>query len=99
MSEIEDKMVFGVCPNGQGDGVPMVLLGIPAGAWEYMRDGKTHHFDLTRVGLPVKVMLFGAADHAAAIKVVHEHNKSLGLSTLDLRREDFSIHPLKDPKS
>jgi hypothetical protein len=36
------------------------LLGVPAGAWDYMKDGKTHHFDLTNIGVPFKLM-FGAA--------------------------------------
>jgi hypothetical protein len=90
---IEKKMVFAVAPEGQGDGVPLVLLGIPTGAWEYMRDGKTHNFDLTRSGIPVKLMLYGAADHSAAMKVVEDHMKTLGLPLLDARREDFSTKP------
>lgn len=90
---IEEKMVFGVSPEGQGDGVPLVLLGIPAGAWEYMREGKTHTFDLTKVGLPIKIMLYGAADHAAAMKLIEGHLTDKGMPYVDARREDFSIKP------
>lgn len=90
---VEDKVVFGLCPDGQGDGVPLLLLGVPRGAWNYMRDGKTHTFDLTRVGLPVKLILFGATDHASAKAVIEAHNAGLGAPTLDLRRDDFSIRP------
>lgn len=91
--KIEERVVIGVAPDGQGDGAPLVLIGVPRGAWEYMRDGRTHHFDLTSIGLPVKFCLFGAPNHDAARKVIENHNAGLGLSTLDLRREDFAIKP------
>ncbi len=90
MTGIEEKMVFAVSP---GDGVPVVLLGIPQGAWEYMKDGKTHTFDLTRVGIPVKLMLYGAKDHDAAMKMIETHMSDRKLPYLDARREDFSIKP------
>lgn len=92
-TKLEEKMVFGVSPEGQGDGVPLILLGIPAGAWEYMREGKTHTFDLTKIGLPIKIMLYGAADHAAAMKLIEGHLSDKGMPYVDARREDFSIKP------
>jgi hypothetical protein len=70
---IEDKVVFGVCPGGEGDGVPLVLLGIPKGAWEYMKDGKTHNFDLTKAGIPVKLMLYGGDSHSHCMKMIEAH--------------------------
>lgn len=91
----EEQMVFAVSP-GNGDGVPLVLLGIPAGAWEYMKDGKTHSFDLTKVGLPIKLMLFGAADHAEAMKIITADMASAGVTVRDERRRDFSIEPTGD---
>jgi len=90
----EEQIVFAVSP-GNGDGVPLVLLGIPKGAWEYMRDGKTHTFDLTKAGLPIKLMLFGAADHASAMKVVTSDLAAAGVTVRDERRRDFSI---KEPE-
>lgn len=93
MSEIEEKMVFALIPDALGDGTALVMLGVPAGAWEHMKDGKTHTFDLTRVGVPVRLMLYGAADHDAAVKLIQDAMKESGLSYLDQRREDFSIKP------
>lgn len=90
---IEDKMVFGISPNGNGDGIPVVLLGIPRGAWDYMHDGKTHSFDLTKVGIPVKILIYGADNHTAAMKMIEGHMSERGLPYLDQRREDFSIKP------
>lgn len=90
---IEEKIVFAVSPEGQGDGIPLVVLGIPRGAWRYMHDGKTHTFDLTSAGIPVKLVLFGAMDHAAAMKVLEDAAKASGSIYEDARQKDFSIQP------
>ena len=75
------------------EGGTMVLLGIPAAAWDYMKDGKTHLFDLTKLGLPIQLVLFGAESHDAAMKVIEARNSRLGIAALDERRADFSINP------
>jgi hypothetical protein len=90
---IEQKIVFANSPRGQGDGVTLLLVGVPRDAWVYMKDGKTHHFDLTQVGMPVKMILFGARNHDAAMAVLQESAKSRGEAYLDERRRDFSIKP------
>jgi len=93
MADVEQKMVFGVSPSGTGDGVPLLMLGVPAGAWEHMKDGKTHSFDLTSIGLPIKILVYGAKDHDAATAVITGHMKQRGEACLDQRRADFSIKP------
>ena len=92
--DINEKLVFGVAqsPEHLGPGVTL-MLGVPAKAWEYMKDGKTHNLDLSSIGLPIQVILFGADDHDAAMRVIEEHNRSLGIATLDERRRDFDIKP------
>lgn len=90
--DIEDKVVFAVSP-GNGDGVPMVLLGIPHRAYKRMKDGRTSTFDLTKVGLPVKLILYGAENHTAAMKMIEGHMAETGTAMLDERRADFSIQP------
>lgn len=88
----EEKIVFAYSPDGVlGDGVPLVLLGVPAGAWDYMKDGKTHTLDLTKIGIPIMIALYGAPDHAAAMKVIESALASTGQAMLDLRREEFGI--------
>jgi hypothetical protein len=91
--DIEEKIVFAVSPSGQGDGVPVMLLGIPKGAWQYMRNGKTHTFDLTSAGIPVKLVLFGGRDHAEVMRTVDEAMKISNTPYLDKRRDDFAIKP------
>lgn len=89
----DEKLVFAVSPAGQGDGVPILLVGVPKAAWEYMKDRKTHHFDLTKAGVPVKLLFFGADSHAAAMKVIDDAMKASGNAYFDERRTDFAIKP------
>src|SRR5579885_1315247 len=96
MSDMENKVVFAVSLQGQGDGIPVVLLGIPARAWEHMKDGNTHTFDLTRAGVPVKLILYGARTHRDAMAVIETHSSLRGEPLLDARDRDFSIHPKKN---
>jgi hypothetical protein len=90
---IEEKIVFAIAPSGQGDGVPLLLVGVPTGAWDYMKDGKTHHFDLSSIGIPFKLMMYGASDHGAAMKVIEEAAKQQNVPLLDERRRDWAIKP------
>jgi hypothetical protein len=65
----ENKIVFALSP-AHGDTMATLLLGIPAGAWGYMKDGHTHTFDLTNAGLPMGLILYGAATHQEAIDML-----------------------------
>ena len=95
MSKIEDKIVFGLAPAAADGDAPLLLLGIPKGAWEHMKDGKTHNLDLTRIGLPVKLMLYGGDSHSHCMKMIEGHMAKEGIPILDQRREDFTI---KEPE-
>ena len=89
----EQQVVFAIAPAGQGDGAPMLLFGIPEGAWEQMKDGHTHTFDLTKAGLPLKIVIYGGKDHAEVMKIVSDHMKERNLPYVDERGIDFSIKP------
>lgn len=65
----EQKVAVGLGEALPG-GVPVLLLGIPAGAWEYMQDSKTHTFDLTKVGLPLKLVMFGAPTYDQVVETM-----------------------------
>lgn len=88
---LEQKMAFAVAPDGTGDGIPLILMGIPTGAWEYMKDGHTHTFDLTKAGIPAKFILFGGKDHDEVMKMMTTDLAKLGIVVDDQRRKDFSI--------
>src|ERR1700682_5704130 len=96
---VDQKIAFAISPGGQGDGVPMLIVGVPAGAWEYMKDGKTHNLDLTKIGVPVKFVFFGAESHDAAMKVLQQGAAARGEATLDERRRAFSIEPKEVKKA
>jgi hypothetical protein len=85
---IEQKIVFALSPSDIG---PILTLGIPKAAWEYMKDGQTHHFDLTSIGIPVKLMLFGGESHDAIMRTLEKAAAAQGAAVLDERQRDFSI--------
>jgi hypothetical protein len=93
-NKIEEKIVFAI---GMSDGVPLIVLGVPKAAWEYMKDGKTHEFDFTKAGLGLRLVLFGAEDHDSAMKTIHQAATAKGEGYIDARNKDFSIPKKDDP--
>ena len=86
----EQKLVFGISPNDAA-GTYDLLLQVSPECWGYMKDGKTHHLDLRKVGIPFRIMIAGCADRASAIKLIEDHNKSLGIATLREPGRDYGI--------
>lgn len=84
----EQKVVFGLSPRDTGVDL---LLGISLPAWEYMKDGNTHTIDLTKLGLPFRLIIWGGATQAEIRAAVETHNAKLGLVTEDQTDRDFSI--------
>jgi hypothetical protein len=41
----------------QPDGIPVLVFLMPQAAWDYMQGGMGHDFDLTNVGIPLKVLI------------------------------------------
>jgi hypothetical protein len=96
MSQHEDQISFAVAPDAQGDGIPLVIIGIPRDAWDHMKGGKTHHVDLTKAGIPMKFMLFGGKDHKEIWKTLDAAMAVTNTPYLDERGKDYSIEPLAD---
>jgi len=90
VSKIDEKCVFCIANSAVG---PVLTIGVPQAAWEYMKDGKTHNFDLTSIGFPIKLILFGAESHDAAMRTLEQAAKQQGVAILDERRRDFDIKP------
>lgn len=88
----KESMVFMVAD--EVDGTKVITLGVSKEAWEYMKDGKTHTFDFSNIGLPIKLIIFGAEDNASAVMTLQEAAKAGGIAIKDMRGQDFSI---KDP--
>jgi len=90
----DERIIFMLSPEGQGDGVPMLIIAIPKAAWEYMADTKTNTVDLTKAGLPIKVMIFGCDDRAHAMSIMEEWNAKAGLPT-QYDDRDFGVQPIR----
>ncbi|OGT54669.1 MAG: hypothetical protein A3E01_09975 [Gammaproteobacteria bacterium RIFCSPHIGHO2_12_FULL_63_22] len=86
----EDQMLFALAPTSDGQ-PPIIIFAISQAAWEYMKDGKTHTFDLTKSGIPLRLMCFGAKSHSDAMKTLNDAMAKLGVPYLDERSKDFSI--------
>jgi hypothetical protein len=84
----KSKIIFALSPSDVG---PILTLGISEAAWDYMRDGKTHTFDLTSLGVPMKLMLFGAKTQEAALQTLKAAAARQDIPLLDRRHKDFSI--------
>lgn len=86
------KLVFALSKGENGKAI--VIIGIPRLAWMWMKDSKTHHFDLSSAGLPLQLMLFGAKTHEEARQLIDQGMAMRGEAYFDERRTDFSIpHP------
>jgi hypothetical protein len=75
----EERVVFAISEDKA-----VVILGVPATAWEYMKDGKTHTFDLRRFGVPCQIILFGGKDQAEIRKCLNTSPDTLDVSGLDV---------------
>lgn len=88
----DDKILFALAPTNDGE-PPIIIFGIPDAAWEYMKDGKTHTFDLTKSGVPLRFMCFGCRSHSDGMKTLNDAMAKAGTAYLDERNKDFSIRP------
>lgn len=89
----EQRVVLAYSLDGQGDGIPVLIVGVPHASWVYMKDGKTNTLDLTGIGIPIKLIIFGGPDHAACMKQITDGIQAAGEAYLDERHTDFSMKP------
>ena len=89
MSKIDERIVFGIADSS--DGKPTLLLGISRHCWETMQNGLCKDLDLTGIGLPIRLLVFGGDDHDGVMKTLYQSFAEAGVPILDERRRDFSI--------
>lgn len=90
MKPIDEKVVFMVSVTE--DGVPLVIFGIPRPAFERMADGKTSTFDLTSVGVPVRMSCFGGESYEDCMKTLEAAAAASGTIIDKRENKDFGIH-------
>lgn len=74
----ELKCIFGISEDKE-----TVLIGIPAAGWEFMKDGRTHTFDLRSLGIPVRIALFGGKDRATLLASLKTTPETVNLTDID----------------
>lgn len=81
----EKRVVVGVGEPLPG-AVPSVILGMPPAAWDAMANGKTHTFDLTKVGIPVQIMMFRGDSYEHTVEVMQSGAVAAGAEFIDHRK-------------
>lgn len=71
MSEVDEKAIFATAVSA--DGKPLIVIGIPQGLWEHIKNGETNvHFDFSNAGIEVQLVMFGGPDHQSVLKTVQD---------------------------
>lgn len=65
----KDHAVIGASYDAP-DKVPVVLVGLSEAAWDYMRGGLCHDFDLTKIGINAKLVIFRAKTRKEAMDIL-----------------------------
>jgi len=86
--ELNERPVFLI---GKTDEGPVLLIGVPDACRQKLVDGNSHGFDLTKGGIQLKILLYGAKDHDACISILTGYAKENNIPFFDERRKDFSI--------
>lgn len=89
MKNKEENILFMLAT--QESGAPIIFVGIPEGAWDDMKAGKTKGFDLSKAGANVQVILFAGQDEAAVKKIIMDGASASGIAVNDKTGHDFSI--------
>lgn len=86
------EMIFAVAPPKEKGDPDTVILGITTEAWNYMKDGMTHTFDLRKVGIPVQMIIYGSEDYPTAMAHIKQFIDKSGIPFIDARgKVDFGI--------
>ena len=89
----EEQIVFMMAQTLEG--VPVVVLGLPEAAWEYMKDGKTHTFDFTKVNVPLMLVAFGGKSRETIIEELRSKGAQWGISIKDEPPQTYGIDEKK----
>lgn len=69
-----------------------MMIGVPQRAWEAMKNGETHAFDLRNIGIPFTLQLFGGEmTRAECTDMVIALCKAQGINISRMEDKDFSF--------
>lgn len=73
------------------DNCDVIIIGITNDAYDYIKDGKTHTFDLTKLGKKFKIILYGGPTNKNCLETIQSGAKAQGIVIDDQRGKDFKI--------
>jgi hypothetical protein len=74
-SDREEKVIFAFAPaSSQPDHIPTLTFMMPEKSRHYMRNGMCHEFNLTNVGIPLRIIIGGCDDHAHGMAILQQAN-------------------------
>jgi hypothetical protein len=88
----DEKVIFAFAPaSSAADRVPTLTFMIPEKSWHYMQDGLCHEFNLTNVGIPLRVVIARCDDHAHGMAILEQANGGTLQKAKDVRHVDMHI--------
>lgn len=83
-----DEKVLSTYSVSTVDGIPTLIFIITQAAWEKIREPDMHHnFDLTKLGIPIRVFITRTKDHDTGMQFIRKVNERVK----DVRNVDISI--------
>lgn len=90
MTTRDEKVIFAFTPGcDEPDGIPSLAFIMPEAAWTYMRNGLGHEFDLTNVGIPLRVVIGRTETHETGMKLLEQANTMKAAEYKDARYVDM----------
>jgi len=98
-TDTEQKVLFAFAPaESQPDGIPTLVFLMTQKARDYMINGLSHDFDLTKIGIPLKVIIGPCHDHASGLAQLEKANGGpLARGFRDARGVSMEINPDAKP--
>lgn len=85
----KQKVVFALGQNPNG--AYQVVLLMPPEAWDYMATGLAHEFDLTKMGVPIQIIIGRCATQDEGKAMLGAIHASQGKPTKDVSHMDVRI--------
>ena len=74
----ESKAVFAITED-RGT----VIIGLSSAAWDYMKNGMTHTFDLRSLGIDTRIILFGGKTRKDVQTMLATDDNTLDMTGVD----------------
>jgi hypothetical protein len=88
----EQQVIFAFVPQSKAaDGIPTLTFMMPEASWHYMRNGLGHEFDLTNVGIPLRVIIGRSANHASGMAQLEKANGGTMKKFTEVRDADLKF--------